>query len=153
MKIESSFIIENLLTTNQKIFAVKQRFTFSKNERLSGHKIMAELFAKGNSMVVSPFRLIWMQATLSSASPAQVAFSVPVKNFRLAVDRNRIKRQMREIYRKNKASIYSVLQKEKKQCALMIIFTSKTKIPFTEVENKLTITLQRFEEELKKHAK
>ena len=104
-------------------------------------------------MVVSPFRLIWMQATLSSASPAQVAFSVPVKNFRLAVDRNRIKRQMREIYRKNKASIYSVLQKEKKQCALMIIFTSKTKIPFTEVENKLTITLQRFEEELKKHAK
>lgn len=131
---------------------IKQQFTFSKNERLAGRKILAELFAKGDIIVVPPFRLIWMHAELRSTSPAQIAFSVPVKNFRLAVDRNRIKRQMREIYRKNKSSIYTVLQTEKKQCALMVIYTAKAQVPFTEVENKLKLTLQRFEEELKKHA-
>ena len=112
---------------------------------------MAELFAKGKSVVVPPFRLVWMFAELKSPSPVQVAFSVPVKNFRLAVDRNRIKRQMREVYRKTKSTFYPIVQLEKKQCAMMIIFTGRTKLPFTDVENKLKLTLQRFEEEFKKH--
>src|ERR1043166_5370213 len=115
-------------------------FTFKKNERLAGHKIMVELFAKGKSINVPPFKLVWMQAGLRSSSPAQIAFSVPVKNFRLAVDRNRIKRQMREVYRKNKALVYSILEDKKMQCALMIIYTGKTKLPFTDIENKLKLT-------------
>ena len=128
------------------------RFTFRKNERLSGRKIMAALFAKGNSVVIPPFRVMWMITVLESPSPAQIAFSVPVKNFRLAVDRNRIKRQMREAYRKNKSSLYSCLQHEKRQCAMMIIFTGKAKLPFTVIENKFKLTLHRLEEEFKKHA-
>ena len=51
----------------------------------------------------------------ASASQAQIAFSVPVKSFRRAVDRNRLKRQMREVYRKNKQELYSFLKKERKR--------------------------------------
>lgn len=131
--------------------AATQRFTFSKNERLSGRRVITALFEKGKSISVPPFRLVWMVTPLRSTSPAQIAFSVPVKNFRLAVDRNRIKRQMREVYRKNKSSMYSLLKNGERQCALMVIYTGKTKLPFTEVENKLKLTLHRFEEEFKKH--
>jgi ribonuclease P protein component len=127
-------------------------FTFSKNERLSSRKIIGQLFEKGKSIVVVPFRLSFIQTPLPSVSPAQIAFSVPVKNFRKAVDRNRIKRQMREVYRKNKSSVYALLESQKVQCAMMIVFMGKAKPSFEEVEQKLKLTLHRFEEEFKKHA-
>jgi ribonuclease P protein component len=128
----------------------QQRFTFRKNEILSGRKVMNELFAKGKIINVSPFRVVWMLAELSS--PVQVAFSVPVKNFRQAVDRNRIKRQMREIYRKNKPVVSASEGKNQKQCALIIIYNGKKMLPFAEVADKLKLTLLRFEEEFKKNA-
>ncbi len=128
------------------------RFTFKKEERLSSRKILTELFEKGKSIVVSPFRLSFLKTKLVSSSPAQIAFSVPVKNFRQAVDRNRIKRQMREVYRKNKSSVYALLENQKSQCAMMIVFIGKSKPTFEEVEQKLKLTLHRFEEEFKKHA-
>ena len=114
---------------------------------------MKALFNKGKIVVVSPFRLVWMLTPLPSSSPAQIAFGVPVKNFRLAVDRNLVKRQMREVYRKNKSTIYSMLREEQTQCAIMIVFTGKSKLPFSEVENKLRLILQRFEHEFKKRAR
>ena len=128
------------------------RFTFTKDERLSSRKIIAELFEKGTSFVVVPFRLIWMETILPSDFPVQVVFSVPAQNFRKAVDRNRIKRQLREVYRKNKSTVYALLKKEQTQCAIMIVFSGKTKLSFEEIEKKLKLTLLRFEEGFKKHA-
>ncbi len=58
---------------------------------------------------------------------------------------------MREVYRKNKASVYSLLTQHQKQCALMIVFTGKIKPEFEEIEKKIRLTLQRFEEDFKKH--
>ena len=114
---------------------------------------MTELFSKGKFVAISPFRLVWMLTPLPTSSPAQIAFGVPVKSFRLAVDRNRVKRQMREVYRKNKSLIYEVLNGSEKQCAVMIVYTGKTKLSFSEVENKLKLILQRFGDELKKHVR
>ncbi len=129
-----------------------QRFSFRKNERLASRKLLGELFEKGRSFVIAPFRVSYLQADLPSASPVQVAFSVPVKNFRLATDRNRIKRQMREVYRKNKFSVYALLENQKRQFAVMIVFTGKMKPSFEEVERSLKLTIHRLEEELKKNA-
>jgi len=128
------------------------RLTFNKNERLSSRKIISALFEKGKVVTVFPFRLNWMVTSLSSGSPAQIAFSVPVKNFRHAVDRNRIKRQMREVYRKNKSSLYALLKDHQIQCAVMVVFIGKSKLSFEEIEKNLNLTLLRFEEALKKYA-
>ena len=128
------------------------RHTFTKAERLSSRKIITALFERGRIIVLPPFRLSWMQAELPSTFPVQVAFSVPVKNFRQAVDRNRIKRQMKEVYRKNKSSVYALLG-SRKQCAMMIVFIGKVKPSFEEIESKLKLILNRFEEDLKKHGK
>lgn len=139
------------MSANEKIPVVRERSTFSKNERLSGRKLITTLFSKGKIISIAPFRMIWMKQAIPETSPAQAAFSVPVKNFKSAVDRNRIKRQMREVYRKNKSSLYALLEREKTQCVLMLVFTGKTSLPYAEIENKLKLTLRQLEEEIKEN--
>ena len=53
-------------------------------------------------------------------SPAQVAFSVSKRGFRLAVTRNLIKRRMREAYRKNKYILYEYLASENIRLFLLL---------------------------------
>jgi ribonuclease P protein component len=132
--------------------SANQRFTLTRQERLASRKIISELFENGNSTVCFPFRLVWKETVLPVTSPVQIAFSVPSKKFRLAVTRNRIKRQMREVYRKNKSAVYDLLAGRNKQCAMMLVFTGSVVLPFEEIEKKIKLTLLRFEEDFKKHA-
>ncbi len=114
--------------------------TFSKNERLSSKIIIDELFAKGKSFNNFPFKIIWMELP-QVATHSQVLFSVPKRLYKRAVDRNRMKRLMREAYRKNKSSLYENL-KEKK-IGLIFIYLNKTKLDYQEIEEKIIVSLQR----------
>ena len=127
--------------------------TFQKEERLSSKKLIDELFKKGSAFVVSPFRLIWSESPLLSSSPVEVVISVPKKHFPKAVDRNRIKRQMREAYRKNKEIIYSHLRSKNKQLAMMLIYIDKVPCEYKEIESKIILTLQRCVKEHEKLSK
>src|SRR5690242_16493418 len=84
------------------------RFTFSKNERLSSQKEIDQLFKEGKSLNSPPLKLIWFKKEIpdSSIPYVQVMFGVPKKNFSRAVDRNRIKRLMRESYRLSKNELF-----------------------------------------------
>lgn len=124
----------------------KNTQTFRKAERLTSRKIFNLLVKQGRSINESPFRLIWLKTALDSPFPAQVAFAVPKKNFKSAVKRNRIKRMMREVYRKNKAPFYPLLVQKEKQLALLLVYTGKTIPEFAEVEEKITLILQRLAE-------
>jgi ribonuclease P protein component len=75
-----------------------------------------------------------------------VAITVSKRNFKRAVDRNRIKRLMREAYRKNKSNFHKTLTNKNMQCALLLMYTGKMVPDYGEVEKKLNLTLQRFEE-------
>ena len=75
--------------------------------------------------------------------PVQVAFSVPKRRFKRAVDRNRIKRQLREVYRTNKSELYTVLRDRQKTIALAVLFTGKEGPEFVELEKQLILTLTR----------
>jgi len=132
--------------------AATGKFTFKKEERLAGRKIMADLFAKGKSISHPPFRLTWMESTWEETSPVKIGFGVPARVFRLAVDRNRIKRQMREVYRNNKEPVIALVKARNKQCAIMILFTGKEKLSFEEIGKKLKLTLLEFEKDFKKYA-
>jgi ribonuclease P protein component len=68
------------------------------------------------------------------------------------VQRNRIKRLMREVYRKNKFDLYTLLKNRNEQYALLLVYTGKTIPPFEEVRQKLTLTLQRFANEIEKNS-
>ncbi|MES3019227.1 MAG: ribonuclease P protein component [Bacteroidota bacterium] len=86
-------------------------YSFSKEERLCSVKLIDKLFHSGSSFLLYPFRIIWLQEPLPAESPVQVLISVPKKKFKRAVDRNLLKRRMREIYRLQKTEhLYPFLQ-------------------------------------------
>lgn len=114
--------------------------TFSKNERLCSKILIDRLIATGKSFNHSPFRITWLPIAESSA-PIKVVISVPKRSFKKAVDRNRLKRQIREVYRNKKQSVYDVLGEKK--MLVMIVYTAKTKLEFSEIEQKLIEALER----------
>jgi ribonuclease P protein component len=82
-------------------------------------------------------------------SLSQVMFSAPKKKFKKAVTRNRLKRLMRESYRKNKHLLYDFLEEKNKNIHLSIVFTGSADISYAETEGKIILTLQRLIEEIK----
>lgn len=77
--------------------------TFSKRERIVSQKLIEQLFSKGSSQSMSafPLRIVYMQKE-RDGEPLQVLVSVSKRHFKHAVDRNRVKRQIREAYRLHK---------------------------------------------------
>ena len=106
--------------------------TLTKAERLSSKIIIDKLFSTGKAFNHAPFKVVWLQTTEDSV-PAQILISVPKRLFKRAVDRNRLKRLIREGYRKNKHLLYDQLNGKK--ILFMFIFTSKTK----KTQSQLTI--------------
>jgi ribonuclease P protein component len=101
-------------------------YTFTKEERLCNKKLIDELFRKGSSFLCYPFKVSWLLADETQLFPAQVLFSVPKKRFKHAVDRNLIKRRMRETYRLYKQQhLYSGLQDAGKRIAFSIGYVGK----------------------------
>ena len=83
--------------------------TFCKEERLCRKALIEKLFHKegSRSMAAFPLRLVYMKSPAGEDGPAaQMLVSVPKRCFKRAVKRNRVKRQVREAYRKNKHILY-----------------------------------------------
>jgi|LSQX01.1.fsa_nt_gb ribonuclease P protein component len=80
-----------------------QRFTFTKEERVTGEKRIDALFSRGASFVAYPFRVVFLESERTfPVLPLSVLISIPKKRIRSAAKRNRIKRLIREAYRLNK---------------------------------------------------
>jgi ribonuclease P protein component len=128
------------------------RQTFTKDERLRSRKIIEQIIEEGKSIYISPFRFSWTLTELNTQFPIQFAIAVPKRFFKRAVDRNRIKRLVREVYRKNKSRLYALMKSRNIQCALLVVFSGKKVPVYEEVEKKFLITLQRFEETILKNS-
>ena len=103
-----------------------RRETFEKSERLCSTKLISGLFEDGHIFYTSLFKVVWNTSPVTLPHPAQVAFSVSKRGFRLAVARNLIKRRMREGWRKNKYLLYGSLSTENIQVVLIVIMTGKS---------------------------
>ncbi len=83
-------------------------------------------------------------------SPVQLLISVPKYNFRKAVDRNLIRRRIREAYRMNKQVIHDSLHGNGRHMLLCITYTAKEIVPFGLIQEKIILLLQRLNEENEK---
>ncbi len=118
------------------------RFKFEKKERLSGELLISNLFKKGNVLTKFPFQVRYILDESDSQTPVKILVSVPKRNIRSAVKRNKIKRLIREAYRKNKYIVYDFLNEEGKTMQIAIVYTGKTIPEYAEVEKKLILILQ-----------
>ncbi len=105
----------------------KIRYTFKKNERLYLNKQIIMLIKKGKHLRDFPFFIRYLVVNEIDA-PAKLLITVPKKKFKRAVDRNRIKRLIREAYRLNKHYLYECLKKNNVNIFLSISYFAE-KIP------------------------
>jgi ribonuclease P protein component len=77
--------------------------TFPKTERLSHRKDVDRLFSEGLSFSLSPFKVYYLRDSSDMEIPVKVLVTVPRKKFKRAVDRNRLRRMIREAYRLNRS--------------------------------------------------
>ncbi len=80
------------------------KYTFRKEERLRKEKLIKELFEKGSSIILHPFKVIYLPSPAESGHH-QALFTAPSRQFKRAVDRNKIKRRAREAYRIKKSTL------------------------------------------------
>lgn len=120
------------------------RKTFKKEERIRSRKVIETLFSTGSSFTVFPFKVIYVRSDNNDDQPAKVLISVPKKNFKSAVKRNKIKRHIREAYRNNKSIIWEfVKSKDAQHYNIGIVYIGKTIVPAAEFDKKLIIILHR----------
>jgi ribonuclease P protein component len=121
-------------------------FRFQIGERLKSRKEIEHLFSGGSQSVGQyPLRLIWRPAMeRRSAFPIQVAMTVSKRNFKRAVDRNRIKRLMREAYRLNKGNLYEALPLQAQQLAWMIIYVGRELPEARKLDKAMQKLMQKF---------
>lgn len=125
-----------------------ERFTLSKEERICSKKLINELFTgNGRSMTVFPLRVVFMKRTIVNDQPrAAMLVSVPKRYFKHAVDRNRVKRQVREAFRRNKSIITQNLTDDHEAVAMAFVWLTDEKFPSSEVENRMVRLLTRISE-------
>ena len=125
------------------------RNTFSREEKLKKKNLITELFASGKSASAFPLKMVYLENDHDSPFKVQAGVSVSKRNFKSAVDRNRIKRLMRESYRKNKYLIYN--NDDTKKHILMFIYQAKTEVSYQIMEEKMIDLIQKFLQKQKSH--
>lgn len=106
--------------------------TFPFSEKLKSKIIIDKLFTEGNNLKQFPLKLIYLPINNPEITTCKTGVSVPKRNFKKAVDRNYLKRLMREAFRKNKYLVESNL---KQNYALMFIYTSRKKHEYQEISD------------------
>ncbi len=124
--------------------------TFSKSERLCSKKILDELFKKGSASVQTfylfPFRVLYLPNDPERAEdwPA-IVITVPKRTFKRAVDRNLVRRRVREAYRLNKMNSDQEKPKpnQPRPAYIAFLYTAKQIISFDEIEKGMKLALKK----------
>lgn len=123
--------------------------TLCKAERLNKKLIIGKMFESGQSKSFSifPLRIVYMPISANDA-PASILISVSKRHFKRAVKRNRVKRQIREAYRKNKHDLTDLLQTKSEHLAIAFIYLSNDLTKSDILEEKVKMALTRIKEKM-----
>ncbi len=113
-------------------------FTFGKKERLKSNLSIQELLKRGKTVSRFPLKIYWdFSPDPRQKYPVRAAISVPKRKFRRAVDRNLMKRRLREAYRLHKNILYGTLDQHQQKIQLIILLLSDEFIPYNQLEKEM----------------
>ncbi len=119
----------------------RQRYFLKKNDKLKSRKIIQQLFSEGKSLSVNPIRAVYFFA--NHFNHLQTGVSVSSRHFKKAVDRNRIKRLLREAYRLQKNDLEKTVIEKNSQLSLFLIYTGKELPTYAQIFDACNVILQR----------
>jgi len=121
------------------------KYSLPKSERLHAEKSIKELFEKGSSFFLYPFKIVFWVGEGLEDTANQVLFSVSKKKIKKATERNFIKRRLKEAYRLNKALLPPT------GLLLGFVFVGEAKMSFGELEPKMKLVFKKLPNELSKN--
>jgi ribonuclease P protein component len=123
-------------------------FTYQKQDKLKSRKQLQNLFALGKSMSNAPLRLIYNLEKItegenisSSAFVIQTGVGAPTKQFKKAVQRNRVKRLLREAYRLELPAFKAQLTLQGLRLNIFILYMETNVLPQAEINAKMKLIL------------
>lgn len=126
--------------------AATTRYTFGKKEKLKSRKTIETVFKTGKSFSLFPLRVVYLKEPATGI--LQTGFSVSSRNFKHAVDRNRIKRLMREAYRLQKQPLITDLIAAEKKLAVFFIYTGNELPEYKVILEKMTAAITRLQKKI-----
>ncbi len=123
-------------------------FKFPKKQKLCGEKVIERLFVNGKSISEKPFRAIWNFEKNNDQVCVKSLIVVSKKRLKLAVDRNVVKRRIKEAYRLQKKQLECFLEGTNQQLNLAIIYQQEEILDYKTLEEKINLLLSRLIKEL-----
>jgi len=127
-----------------------KKYSLNRNERIKHRKLIEDIFSKGNTIYKDFIRINYIESDFSDDIIAKVAFSVPKKKFKRAYKRNRLKRIMREVYRKNKPDFYEILSNKNIKIALLFVYLDDEIKNYDIIEKTMKSALEKLVKKLEK---
>ncbi len=115
--------------------------TLGKAERLHSKKLIQELFTKGSSFYLHPFKVLVLANPGPNAASHQILVSVSKRNFKKAKDRNTVKRRVKEAYRLQKANF-----KSSPSLLIAFLYIAKEVLPSSSIYSGLNQALKKVEQ-------
>jgi ribonuclease P protein component len=123
-------------------------FGLGKKEKLKSRKQIEDLFANGKSFALFPIRVTYSFLPAQDGPLVQIGVTASKRNFKKAVDRNRIKRLLREAYRLQKKELLEAVNQKKYSVLLFFMYTDKTVASFSVVKLAMNGCLKKLQAKL-----
>jgi ribonuclease P protein component len=118
-------------------------YTLGKTERIKSRSVFDLLFEQGKNIRLGLINTTFLTRDFQEEAPIQAAFIVPKKKFKKAFERNKIRRRMKEAYRKNKAILYDHAESSLTGYYIAFIYNGQQIANYKEIEEKIIVILQR----------
>lgn len=122
------------------------RYTFKKEERLCNKKHLTSLFQSGSSFILYPYRISFLESQ-DLPSPIQIVVSVPKRRFKKAVDRNVLKRRIKEAYRLQKHSLYTFVADHEIELLIAFQYIGKEIADYETIYKRMGVALIKIQHE------
>lgn len=114
--------------------------SYGKKEKLKSKRLITQLFEEGRSISAYPLKLIYLPVALQDQK-VKAGVTVSKRNFKSAVQRNRIKRMLREAYRLNKGLVFN---NTKGSYAFLFLYLDREMPTFETLDQRMKLLLQKF---------
>jgi ribonuclease P protein component len=123
-------------------------YSFNKKEKLKSRKQIEALFAEGKFFTIFPLKIFYLLKENDSNFDAKTGVGVGKRYFRKAVERNRIKRLLREAYRTEKLPLHQFLKNHNIELTLFIMYIDKTLPLFSIIKKEMQVVIQKLIKQL-----